>query len=128
MAILERDIISVEHHARLADWRERVFRWRSETWRLVDGSREAIAQSQQLIAAAEAALARGSDPSAAKRKLCEQSDFTQEANACSGLAECETQAGKNRTDGDGYGWLTLADPSLPGGSASAVGGSPDVAC
>jgi hypothetical protein len=69
MGILERDTISVEHYVSRADWRERVFRWRSETRRLVAGSCEAIAQSQQLIAAVEAALARGSGRSPAKRKI-----------------------------------------------------------
>jgi hypothetical protein len=113
MVILGRDTTFVEHHASLADYRERVFRLRSEIWRLVDGSREAIAQSSQLIVEAEAALARGSDRSPAKPKLCDQLDFTQEANACFRLIKCENHAGIRA------GWLTLADPSLLGGRGSA---------
>jgi hypothetical protein len=119
MTILERNTTFVEHHASLAGYREKVFRLRSETCRLVDGSREAIAHSQQLIAEAEAALAGGSDRAPAKPKLCEQLYFTQEANACFRLAECENHAGiRTVLMGMGYGWLMLSDPSLLGGRNS----------
>jgi hypothetical protein len=115
MALLEHDTTVVDHHANLAGYRERVFRLRSEIWRLVDGSRQAMAQSQQLITKAEAALARSSDRSRAKPKLCEQLDFTQEANACFRLAEYETHPGvRTVLMGMGYGWLAFAESVIAG--------------
>jgi hypothetical protein len=93
MPVLECDAAFVEHHASLAGYREKVFRSCCEIWCLVDGSRGAMAQSQQPIAQPEAALARGSGRSRAKPKLCEQLDFKYNANARFRLAECETHAG-----------------------------------